>query len=272
MANGNAQPNQNVGHYDSATVVPRSKQVRRINDDWEYLDSGKVSNNASNDEIFNASYKTRGLQPYGTLGKDKEQSTNDEFYDEDIEEGERGLISSRLSHAARAVAAKKAASLVTKVALKTRVSAVNTSIITWGSSLWFFVQLPFAILSLAMLGMMGVVNAFIQETGAIGSAAVWLAKKLAEGISLISGIDINLAAIADSLFIIPYILVLALGILTILIIYLQYSLSFLRPLSGEKAGLKLGALLFALICYSIPLLNLFPCALIWMAVVWKYPR
>ncbi len=273
MANSNAQPNPNVGRYDSAKAIPRSKQVRRINDDWAYLDPKSVSPYATNDERFNATYQTKGLQPQNLNEVRKGRvAANDNLYNESTEDEEESQNIFRLKQLARLAARKKATALATKVALKSRVSAVNTSIISWGGSLWFSVQFPFSLLGVAMLGVMGLANSIIQESGVIGGALTWLVKQLADGVKFVSGIDVNLLSMAEGLFFIPYVIVLAIGILTILIAYLQYSLSFLHPLSGNKAGLKLGSLIFALIGYSTPVLNIFPWALIWMAVVWKYPR
>jgi hypothetical protein len=269
MANSNGQTGTNVGSYDSVSVTPRAKQVRRINDDWAYINSSDVSPYATNDEKFNASYQTKGLQPQGlnNNGKNK-KDPNDETANPTVATPEN---ISRLRRMAQLATKNKAAKTATKVAFRARVSAVNTSIFAWGSYLWL-VQLLFAVISLSMLGIMGVTSAIIKESGVIGGTAVWLAEKLAEGVRFVSGIDVNLAAIAEGMFIAPYVLVIAIGIITILAAYLQYALSFIKPLSGEMGGLKLGTLLLALIGYSVPLLNIFPWALIWMAVVWKYPR
>lgn len=281
MANSNAQQNTNVGYYDNAEVVPRGKRITgfssskrgRINNDFEYLESTNLRPNTTNDQRFNANYSKQGLQPQDlnakkiTKGK---KAANDDSY-AGIDEEQRRQVS-RMAQVANLLSKKKAAAVTKKLILRTRASAVNSSIFAWGGSLWLSLQLPLAIISLIMLGVMGAVRGVLTSSGFVGSSLAWLGEKLAAGVKFISGIDINLAAMADGLFIIPYVLIIAIGILTILGAYLQYSLSFLRPLSGEKSGLKLGLLLLALIGYSVPLLNLFPWVLLWMAAVWKYPR
>lgn len=46
----------------------------------------------------------------------------------------------------------------------------------------------------------------------------------------------------------------------------------LNPLGGNGAGLKTGAFIFALVCYFIPIVNIFPWILIWIWAVAIYPK
>ena len=256
------------------TITPRAKQVRnamrlggeRINDDFRYLNQQELSQNASNDEIFNAKYQKSGLQPTTNDQKRTEKASNDVSY---VEESY-----TQNSGAQPAVTVKerlKKPSTASKLRGKLKATANNITIMTWGTTIWLSFQLPIAILSIAMFGMTGAANAAANSNGFI-SIAVWIASQVASGINAISGFNLNLLSMAEDLFLLSYVLVLAIGILTILTAYLQYTLSFLRPLSGEMAGLKIGTLLLVIAGYSIPLLNIFPWILLWMAVVWKYPK
>lgn len=170
-----------------------------------------------------------------------------------------------------------------KLARKTKVSTTNASIFAWALPLWFTVQLPFALLSLAMLGLAGVVDAAIQsfaeDTGVVGSifsvtAGVlsWLGSAAGAAFSYLTGIDISVLNMAQSLFIICYLVSFVVGIITLLTISLQYLLTLHKPFSGENAGLKIGMFMLAIVGYFFPIANLFPWALVFMAAVWKYPQ
>ncbi len=267
MANSNAQQKNSVGYYDQAEVVPRAKRVRKINNDFEYLNQGDLPAHASNDEIFNASYKTRGLQPQSLDKIEPKEAVNDENYNNQVIDEQ---IRRNRNQVLRQIAQKKASQKMVRVALKSRVSAVNLSIFAWGSTV-YLVQLIFGLISLVMLGVTAVAYGIINSSG-LGSALSWLASAAQAGIKFVAGIDINLAASADGLFFIPYIIVMVLGLITLFTAWLQYTMALLKPLSGEKSGLKLGLFMLAYICYNVPILNIFPWALPWMLVVWKYPR
>ncbi len=259
------------------TITPRSKQVRnaqrlggtRINNDFAYLQQAELTQNASNDEIFNASYQKQGLQPTNFTDQKVETVPEKEYIESDSQSAETN--SSYQNSIAAAKKKSEKPSTAIKLFARTKATANNVSIMMWGGTLWFSFQLPFALISLAMFGISSAVHTAVNASGFI-SAAAWLANKVVSGVSSVFGFDVNLLEMADSFFLVTYLLVLAVGILSIFVAYLQYSLSFLRPLSGEMAGLKIGVLLLAVAGYSIPLLNLFPWILLWMAVVWKYPK
>jgi hypothetical protein len=276
MATKNAQPN-NVGRYDSTSNVPRARQVRRINNDFEYLYAKELPSNATNDEQFNASYQTKGLQPQSRQ-RERKQFEEDETANEEsyaAEQQAQALFEEEMNQnhyvtqAAKNFAKKK---ILAKLVVKTRVSAVNASVFAWVTPLWLGVQLPFAILSLVLLGITSMFSALINATGFVGNTIGWIASMLAEGVKYISGIDINLARMSESFFLVPYVIVLAIGLLSLLIVYLQYTLALLKPLSGNHSGFKMGMFLLALLGYSVPVANMFPWVLIFAAVVWKYPR
>lgn len=276
MATRNQAQNNQVGYYDSAAVTPRSKQVRRINNDFEYLNEANLSAHATNDEQFNASYQTKGLRSTARSEErqrklQEEEAANDENYEAQLQaqelEDEEGHHQNRLVAAAGAKAKQK---LLGRIVGKTRASAINASVMAWGGTLWLFVQLPFAIISMAMIGVSAAVGEAMRATGFVGSVVAWLTARVLEGVNLVFGVE--LTAIAENLFLATYVVVLAIGIVTILGAYLQYTLSLLLPLGGRGSSLKMGMLLLALLGYAIPVVNIFPWVLLWMAAVWKYPR
>ena len=66
------------------------------------------------------------------------------------------------------------------------------------------------------------------------------------------------------------------GLLTMGIMYLNYVVTFLRPLSGNGSGLKVGFFLLTLIGYTvgalIPVANIIPWFIFWGAAVQLYPK
>ncbi len=281
-----ALPQKKSDYRDTATrvtVTPRSKQIRnverlggtRINDDFAYLQQTPLPQNASNDEIFNADYQTRGLQPTTARNRiPKIEASNDDEYGEEDEENNlaeqdyyaRGMAAAQQQHAKNVT--QKAKLLRAKLSA----SRVNVSVFSWGTALWSGVQLPAALFSLITFAISGTINAFLSSSNILISAAAWIAEKSLAGIGLLFGFDIRLIEMSESLFLLTYVLVLALGFFTLMVIYLQYTMALLRPLSGEGAGLKMGMFILAIVGYSVPVFNLFPCALPWMWAVWKYPK
>lgn len=281
-----ALPQKRPSDRDTATrvtVTPRSKQIRnvqklggtRINDDFAYLQQAELPQNASNDEIFNADYQKRGLQP--TTAKNKQKRTppaNDDEYRDD--EGGDDYAEREHQALGRATAerqrAKYKATAARKVFARTRASTINMAAFVWAGPLWLTVQVPAAILSLIAFSIAGTINAFLSSSNILVSASAWIAEKSLAGVGMLFGLDINLIKMADGLFLITYTFVLALGFLVLMSLHLHYTLSNLRPLSGEHGGLKMGMFMLAIIGYGLPLLNLFPWVLFWMAAVWKYPK
>lgn len=267
----------------TAKTLPRATQIRNvqkidrkrsINNYFTYLQTAELPQNASNDEIFNANYKKQGLQPTtGQVRPKKLEAANDENYYFDEEAAQNELNNQMLRGAlAQQEHQKKLTQKAKKMRARIRATATNLSVMSWGIPLWVTVQLPVAIFSLVTFAIAGTINAFLSSTNIIVSAAAWIAEKSLAGVGLLFGFDINLIKMADELWALTYTLIIGLGFFTLMIIYFQYTMAMLRPLSGEASGLKQGMFLLALVGYSFPFLNLFPWALLWMAAVWKYPR
>ncbi len=229
-------------------------------------------------EEFSSSYANAGIQP--TLIRNVQVSYKEP---KQTETAQVNTPTSTPLRQVRKTLKKTAAAKGLKLARKVKVSTTNATIFSWALPLWLTIQLPFALISLIMLGMgslfHSVLETFREETGFLGSIFTitadvlsWAASKLGAGFSYITGIDINVLNISESLFIICYLLVFAVGLLTLMGITLQYILTLHKPLSGQAAGLKMGMFMLALIGYFLPIANLFPWSLFYMAVVWKYPN
>ena len=74
------------------------------------------------------------------------------------------------------------------------------------------------------------------------------------------------------LFIVPFALIFLLGIFQLILVWFIYSFAGIKSLSGKAAGAKNALFLIAGVGMVIPILNLFPLILLWMLVVWRYPK
>lgn len=138
-----------------------------------------------------------------------------------------------------------------------------------------------ALLNIVMLGAAVAVDTLKQtlvrevEDGSIwyyiGNAAIGVFDTLAEAVSYLIGFDIT-AINPTNFFLITYVVILGFAIFKLLAIYLIYKLALLRPLSGQGGGLKMGAVLLAVVGYFIPILNLFPWFIPWTVAVWMRPK
>ncbi len=158
----------------------------------------------------------------------------------------------------------------TSVSSKLKATAITQSIFAWGGLLWL-VQLFFAIVSLVMLGAVSAFEELTKE-GTMLSLLVKFGEGLAAGIAKVFGVNLNLMEMASDLFMVSSGAVLVIGLITLLGIFFQYTLSGLESFSGKNAGMKIGLFLFAIVGYFTPFLNLLPCALPWVIAVWKYPK
>ncbi|NCN12026.1 hypothetical protein GW937_01760 [Candidatus Kaiserbacteria bacterium] len=256
------------------------------------------------DQTFNETYAKKGLQPSSLSDNNDERYSAGRRY-EPIKQVEKRTIPEEAAESAfyeeqkqeeeiqnlqRNVKKKKTTlSTARRVTARIKASSVNTSIWSWGLYSWLFFQLPFAILGLIILVAAAAVEALItsitapeEDDGVIMSLAKGAVNFVVEGVaSLAKSINDNVLSLFNvdltsfnpaSFFIVPYGLVLAYGIFLLLLMYLVYKLAFLEPLSGEGGGAKKGALLLAIIGYSVPGLNLFPWFMVWTFAVWRYPK
>jgi len=223
--------------------------------------AGNVSH-PSIDQNWNAEYPKRGLQPQG-LGLNNPKPAD----------SETNVTHENRTFLRKPQARKKSfeeinpLELAEQLATTARVTAVNTSISSWSFFIWFFVQLPFAILFLVMLGIAGIVEAALDSNFIFRAASGILAT-----VSSVFGVTSGPVDMAKGYSLAVYIIIIALGFFSLLVAFFQYTLAFLNPLSGEQTGLKKGVFLLCLFGYAAPILNLFPWIYLWLAVVWKYPK
>ncbi len=173
---------------------------------------------------------------------------------------------------------KKKVSAASKISARVRVSAANVWILPWAISFYLIVQLPFAFISIAALGMTfaayEAVSSVIGDTatgflvekiGYIGSSFSTAVERAAE---FLFGISFN----PIMLFAAPFVLVFLLGMGQILLCWGVYLFTGTKSLSGKASTAKQTAFLFAIFGTFIPVLSLLPVIPIWSAVVWRYPQ
>ena len=152
-----------------------------------------------------------------------------------------------------------------------KTTTVSASIVAWGMSLWT-IQVIFALISTIFLGLMGAGDAVISSN-LVTRIGGWLVERAVEGGTwLISGTAISVSDIGAGVFMALYMVVFAIGFGTLCAASFQYMASLIQPLSGEHSGTKYVAFLIAILGYATPILNLFPWFLVFVAVVWKYPK
>lgn len=260
------------------------------------------------DQTFSDSYAKKGLQPSSLtedLGEEysagrryepveqlsrepiPEEVIEEPFFEEEEyegEEGEKTPIQSKRIKGKRSKLSKAKNTLA-----RAKATTVNANIWSWGVYSWVFFQLPFALIGLVLLvtavaieGVITSISTPEEDDGILVSLAKGAVNLVAKGVaSVAKAINDNILGLFNvdltafnpaSFFIVPYGLVLAYGIIVLLLMYLIYKLAFLNPLSGNGGGAKKGALLLAIIGYSVPGLNLLPWFMIWTFAVWRYPK
>ena len=177
----------------------------------------------------------------------------------------------------------------TSAADRKKASLVNTGIMIWLVPSYFVIQLPFAIISLVALGMAYVVTSittsdddvFNEDTGVFDTVVSFLwegvkfvGNTINEAVEFVTGVDF-LAFIGN----IPLqiaggfmMLLLAYGMIVLLVMNMMYMGAGMRPLSGKNETSKIVLFILCLIGYFAPLFNLFPWAVFWGAVMWRYPK
>lgn len=262
----------------SGTTPGQTRKVATgLNNDFSYLT--KAANapdyRPSTDEIFaKNAYQKNVLGPVG-LGREKSANTPDyrsspaDITEEDAPAAP--LPARRVANeTVRRLATTAFTATAASMAFRARVSAVNAAALSWGTTVWLTIQLPFAILGIMGFGMAGMVEGLLAGEGGL---LAWLAGKVVKAIDVIaSTLGAGLADSAIALFFLSQLVILAVFIFSALALFLQYALAGIHPLSGNGAGVKMGMFLLCLVGYSIPILNIFPFIILWMITVWLFPR
>lgn len=168
-----------------------------------------------------------------------------------------------------------------KLSARVRVSAVNGWLMSWMVFWYVTVQLPFAVLSTAGLGMAAAVYTVVARftpdsgflTGVIdATVGLEVFRDVASAVLSVALRFFGLSFDPLLLFLIPFALVFGLGLLQLMGAWFVYALCGLNPLSGRASTAKNGMFLLALLGTCVPVLNLFPLTLLWCVVVWLYPK
>jgi hypothetical protein len=252
------QPNKNG--------VREPRKITRMNNDFEYLQEEELGPNATSDQIYIKDQGNRLLQSQNSLAANTEnrrQKTN-EAAESAVEKNNRSAQKSPvIKRQSNRTSSKGGIKAARKLIARTKATAVGSSIFAWTFFVWP-VQLVFAILSIVGLGLASAISSITESS--------WIASKISSalaGLASFAGIDLG---IAGGIFAIPWLIVMVIGILSLATASIQYTFALLHPLSGDGAGLKIGTFLLAIVGYTVPIANLFPWVVVFVLVVWKYPR
>lgn len=255
--------------------------------------SGYYSSPTTDEDYAYKAFRDKTLGPLG-LGDNTaatNNSTDEETYGEEQqqqarEEANQAIRNARTSAQRETTTNNRPRRQLPKINLvagdvkaKVTASRITISNASWIGYTWFFVQLPLAVLSILSLGIVSGIDSLLTTDKSSGYTGVlgWMAAKAASVVgsavdAIAKFIGVDFGEIAFSIAMGFYVIILALGLITILTVYFQYIASGLRPTTGRGSGLKTGALLLTIIGYSTPLFNLFPFVFLWMAAVWYHPK
>lgn len=163
-----------------------------------------------------------------------------------------------------------------------RATTVSVSNLSWGIGLWFGIQLPIAVIGIALFGVTyimydvvpGMVESAVGETIAKGIG--WITDKVSSAVAsaVESVFGFNLLELLNpaNYFMMAHMLVFVIGLATLILCGIIYQISMVNCIFGKKSTLKIGALIFATFGYLIPVLNIIPWFVFWVLVVWRYPE
>lgn len=267
---GDAENSRNQTNSYSGTQnkngIRRPEKVTRINEDFDYLSGNDLPPNPSSDQIYIKNQEKRLLQSQSNLADNKENRRKksrpvDNFNEETATGGtDRMSISKKI---AGTTLKKSGLNTSKRLLARTRVSAINSSIAAWTTFI-YFAQLVLALLSIIGLGLASAVTDAVDSNWIVSTVTTVLGK-----IADLLGLDFG---VIGGLFLIPWALVMVIGLITLFTACIMYYFALINPLSGEGAGFKMGAFLLAIIGYAVPIANLFPWIYVFMFAVWKYPR
>ena len=305
--------------YTNRTIRPRDEAIKQTSLSRQKQQTPGGRHGRSNayrtiDETFNDSYAQSGIQPsigrtslalvsrkktskFGDVSRNSFEKNriqgkysdsritpgnSQQIIDDIVEEGEEFaeyLLSITAENA-------KVRGLIGKALLALayiKVTRLNISIISWAGWAWINLQLPIAILSIALFGVIysienlasGIKNEFFRGVVELtGDALAFVAGKVGEATEALFGFDIMKAGInaITGGFLAMHFVILAIGLLTLMSCYFLYTIKFIRCLSGKGSTGKMVAFLVAIVGYSLPLFNIFPWFIFWVIAVWRYPK
>lgn len=183
---------------------------------------------------------------------------------------------------------KNTTSKAKKRLARLKAKGLNKAILSAGLFLWSIFQIPLALLGTILFLTAATVDGLVASASTIepddGFFTI-IGKKVAGAVVDAAGgvlsyvnkfigdtLGVDLFKVVEGFYGAVYVLLMGYAIILLLTIYIVYKISFLRPLSGEKAGLKIGVFILAVVGYSVPILNLLPWFVAWTFVVGRYPK
>ena len=169
---------------------------------------------------------------------------------------------------------------------RAKATGTTIGIWSWGFFVWLWFQVPVAIFSLVCMALQQVLFSMFNAEVAFRAAEPTLWQSVRSYVTLgVSKVwsalewvflrfadffDIN-ANILGQLFMMSHLIVMVIGWLTLFTAAFIYILSGTKPIFGD-GGAKAGTFLLAMICYAIPLINIFPWFFVWTLSVMKSPK
>ena len=171
---------------------------------------------------------------------------------------------------------------------RAKATGTTIGIWSWGFFVWLWFQVPFAVISIAFMALTQAIyvvytNITVASAndGLLVTAAKYVGNILATGISNVLqivnfllnkflGFDLNSLNPAN-FFMMTHLTVMIIGWTTLFTAAFVYKLSGSNPIFGKGLS-KAGTFLLAMICYAIPIMNLFPWFFIWTLAVMKNPK
>jgi hypothetical protein len=269
------------------TSIPSNTQIRKIQTATMYeeprIDSSYKNELQDTASTFNDTYAEKGIQPtYKTNIEKKATQKKDRTAVETSQNIRRVTKRSGVIGAvAKKVPLVRVASIATKIGRK-KTKVVNRFLIPAGMGLWS-IQWPIAFVSIGALGLATAAEIVKSSSEGSSTASKILDFAIATNPILISstliskgaeqaGIDLpSLGDIPLQIFIALTMLVFFIGVVTLILINISYIATGTKPFSGEGQSLKIGALVFALMGYMIPFLNMIPWFIVWTWAVGRYP-
>ena len=296
---------------------PRDAALRRAaNDNYTAANDNKPQYRGETiDSDFNESYAEQGLQPSVgvrnqpqgvSVGYKKNTSIPSRVSNSDTKTTYKG----RTSTSARVKTSPEGLSSTSKFSRQTlsktlegkkrlpEVSAKGVKKFVRGSVaayrnlavglwMWFFLQLPLALLSIVLFVIADKMDNLGNTIGSnikndilrgivtgVAKVGVYIAGKVNEAIEGLFGVDIakaGLDVIAGG-FAAAHFVIYAIGLVTLMICAFSYLLSNIKCLSGERATSKMITFLVAFVGYGLPIFNIFPWFIFWVIAVWRYPK
>jgi hypothetical protein len=288
---------------------PRDAAIRRaVKDDYVPMNDTESEYKAPTiDSDFNDSYAQQGLQPSvgGAQVQYKKQLKNTASTQINRSQKQTANIAARQQQTAaqdikagagnRGPGTRSVPRISKKSSLKKVVSPKGAKKFVKGSAvayrnlaiglwLWFFLQLPVALLSIVLFGatyaVADAIPAMIRGvTGDFVYAGItFVLNTLSAPVNAIAravfGTDLGglTENTLSGAFIAAHFIIYIIGLATLIICAFLYLLSNIRCLSGKGAGGKMITFIVAFVGYALPLFNIFPWFIFWVIAVWRYPK